>query len=465
MIHRPDRRRWLRHLALSSAALLTESPAAWAASSAQPLLHVPPMACLRRTLANGLEVLALPGGGSGSVSVQVWYRVGGKDDPEGRSGFAHLFEHLMFKGTRHMAPEQIDRLTEDVGGQNNAFTSEDNTTYQNLVPSHHLERILWAEAERMASLNVDEANFLSERAVVQEEYRQRVLADPYGRLFNAMVSHTFDVHPYRRPVIGSITDLDAATLEDVRAFHATYYRPDNAFLIVVGDFDPMQLDGWVNRYFGPIQRPTSPIPRVNVREPAWTHSPAPVHLHGPNVPLPATVLLWKGPPASHPDGLALQVAQVLLSSGEASRLHEGLVQRRRIAQSAGWSCSFYTDASSITAYAIAAGAHRPEALVAPLLDDIRRLAHGPIPAAELDKARTQVLTSALVGRQTPEGRADALGWAMIHGGDPAQADRELMALQTVRAEDVRQALRRHVIDRPMATLYYSQAPQAEERPS
>lgn len=461
MMLRPDRRRWLRRLALSSAALLADTASARAALAAR--LQVPPMTCLRRTLANGLEVLASPGGGSGSVSVQVWYRVGGKDDPEGRSGFAHLFEHLMFKGTRHMAPEQIDRLTEDVGGQNNAFTSEDNTTYQNLVPSHHLERILWAEAERMASLRVDEANFQSERAVVQEEFRQRVLADPYGRLFNAMVGHTFDVHPYRRPVIGRIADLDAATLEDVRAFHATYYRPDNAFLVVVGDFDSAQLETWVDRYFGVIPRPSTPIPRVSVVEPAWARSPAPVHLHGPNVPLPAAVLLWKGPPARHPDGLALQVAQVLLSSGEASRLHESLVQRRRLAQSTGWSCSFYTDASSITAYAIAAGDHPPQVLVAPMMEEIRRLATGPIAPAELDKARTQVLTSALASRQTPEGRADALGWAMIHGGDPSLADRELMALQEVRASDVRQALHRHVIGRPMATLYYSQAAE-EQRP-
>ncbi len=200
-------------------------------------VNLPVQVPRQRTLANGLQVASLATGGGGTVSVQVWYRVGGKDDPVGRSGFAHLFEHLMFKRTKHMADEMFDRLTEDVGGQNNAFTAEDVTAYQSEVPANHLERILWAEAERMVHLQVDQANFESERKVVVEELRERVLADPYGRLFNALPGLAFERHPYRRPVIGSEADLNAATLDDVRRFHATYYRPDNAVLIVVGDFD------------------------------------------------------------------------------------------------------------------------------------------------------------------------------------------------------------------------------------
>ena len=162
-------------------------------------------------------------------TVQVWYGVGAKNDPPGRSGFAHLFEHLMFKATRDMPPENMDRLTEDVGGMNNAFTADDNTAFYEVIPSADLQRLIWAEAERMSSLVVDKANFDLQRQVVEEELRMRVLADPYGRLFNYLVpSATFAVHPYKRAAIGSIEDLDAATLDDVRAFHATYYRPDDA---------------------------------------------------------------------------------------------------------------------------------------------------------------------------------------------------------------------------------------------
>src|SRR5687768_5076312 len=214
---------------------------AWAAAP----LSVAPLPLSQRTLANGLQVITIPDRSSATASVQIWVRAGGKDDPPGRSGFAHLFEHMMFKSTKHMPNEMFDRLTEDVGGQNNAFTAEDTTAYHSVVPSNHLERILWAEAERMANLNVDEANFRSERAVVEEEFRQGVLANPYGRLFNALPEQGFEVHPYRRPVIGSIEDLEAATLADVRAFHATFYRPDNAVLIVAGDFDPPQLERWI----------------------------------------------------------------------------------------------------------------------------------------------------------------------------------------------------------------------------
>ena len=179
---------------------------------------VPPLPLSLRTLANGLQVVAIPDDKVTTVSVQVWYRVGGKDDPPGRSGFAHLFEHLMFKATRDMPDGMFDRLTNDIGGTNNAFTADDVTAYHSEVPANHLARLLWAEAQRMSSLQVVQASFASERAVVQEEYRQRVLASPYGLLFQALPPAAFERHPYRRPVIGSIEDLQAAGLDDVRRF-------------------------------------------------------------------------------------------------------------------------------------------------------------------------------------------------------------------------------------------------------
>lgn len=428
------------------------------------LLAPPPLAFQQWTLSNGLQVLALPEAGGGSVSVQVWYRVGGKDDPPGRSGFAHLFEHLMFKATRHLKAEQFDRLTEDVGGNNNAFTADDVTTYQSVVPSHHLERILWAEAERMSNLRVDEASFQSERAVVQEEYRQRVLASPYGLLFEAIAPNAFARHPYRRGVIGSIADLDAASLEDVRRFHATYYRPDNAILIVTGDFDLDELRGWVRRYFEPLQRPESPIPRVSVEEPRRTQARQ-VAVTGPNVPLPAALQIWQGPSARHPDAPVWAVVQGLLAGGESSRLNQSLVYRQRVAQSAGFSAQLNTDAGYLMAYAIAAGTRSPQGMVAPLMAEIRRLAQGPIPAAELDKVKSLLLTAALTERQTPLGQGMVLGTAAINLGDPAQANQELLRLQAVTAADVQRVLRQHILSRPAVTLFYSQAPAAAPAPA
>lgn len=430
-------------------------PARAAAPAAAPLpLALPPLPLRERRLANGLQVVSVATAGSASVSVQVWYRVGGKDDPPGRSGFAHLFEHMMFKSTRHMPNEMFDRLTEDVGGSNNAFTAEDLTAYQNEVPANHLERLLWAEAERLAHLNVDQANFDSERAVVQEELRQRVLADPYGRLFNALPGEGFAEHPYRRPVVGSIEDLAAATLDDVRAFHSTYYRPDNALLIVAGDFEPAQLDDWVDRYFAPLATPSGPIPRVQVREPV-RRTGRRVQLHGPQVPLPAVALLWQGPPAAHPDAAALQVAAALLAAGDSSRLSESLVYRAQLAQAAGFSADLYADAGLLGAFAVAASGRSLAQLEAALLRETTRLAHGPIRAAELDKVRTRLLTAALSERQTPQGQATAIGQAALLRGDARDVDRELARLQAVGAADVQRVLRRWLAGKRV-TLHYTQ---------
>ena len=187
-----------------SGPLPAQTPAPPAPAAPPPVTTpLPPIHYTSRTLANGLRVYAVPDPHSSNVSVQVWYNVGSRDDPRGRSGFAHLFEHMMFKASRNLVPEQFDRLTEDVGGFNNASTNDDFTNYYEVVPANHLERLLWAEAERMGSLVIDEANFKSERDVVKEELRQRVLASPYGRLFALDIPEaTYTTHPYHRPGIG-----------------------------------------------------------------------------------------------------------------------------------------------------------------------------------------------------------------------------------------------------------------------
>src|SRR5690606_33610312 len=242
------------------AVAVAHGPAPVAATApAQAAVEVPPLGFARRVLDNGMEVYSAPDASTSNVTVQVWYRVGSKDDPAGRSGFAHLFEHLMFKSTRNLPTETFDRLTEDVGGMNNAFTADDVTAYYEVVPANHLQRLLFAEADRMGSLVVDEPTFVSERDVVKEEYRQRILASPYGRLFGLFSPETiYQDHSYRRPRSGSIEQLNASTLDDVRRFHATYFRPDNALLIVAHNFDQAQLDAWVDQYFPPLQRPATP---------------------------------------------------------------------------------------------------------------------------------------------------------------------------------------------------------------
>jgi zinc protease len=425
------------------------------AAASAALVNVQPVVFRERKLANGLQVITVESHTSPTVSVQVWYHVGGRNDPAGRSGFAHLFEHLMFKSTVNLRADQFDRLTEDVGGANNASTGDDVTEYHEVVPSNYLETLLWAEAERMMNLKVDEANFKSERAVVEEEYRQRILASPYGRLFNALSSASYLEHPYRRPVIGNIDDLEAATLSDVVAFHARYYRPDNATLIVAGDFDQKQLDGWIDKYFGVVPRPDAPLPRFDASEPPWPKDRV-ADVRGPRVPLPAVALTWLAPPTTSPDAPALQVAAAVLASGESSRLNQSLVYRQRIATQAGFNADLRVGPGLLTAYAIAAGGKSSAEVGAALLAEVTRLATTPPSAAELAKIKTQLITEAFISRQTPLGLASAIGDAAVLEGNAARVNTDLDDLQRVSAADVQRVMRRYVVGSKKVTIEYRQ---------
>ncbi|MBB3911381.1 M16 family metallopeptidase [Sphingomonas desiccabilis] len=442
----------------ATAAAQQHAPAASAAKPPAPA-PVAPLAYTERTLANGLKVYAIRDPSTANVAVQVWYDVGSKDDPRGRSGFAHMFEHLMFKQTRNLPSEAFDRLTEDVGGYNNASTADDYTNYFEVVPANHLERLLFAEADRMATLVVEPTSFASERGVVKEELRSRVFAQPYGKLFGfylPMISYTR--HPYARPGIGSIEDLDAATIDDIRAFHATYYRPDNAVLVVAGNFDPAQLDRWVDQYFAPVTKPDRPIPRVAVKEPPRTAATRHV-VHAENTPLPAVVLSYQVPPDNHPDQAALAVLNAVLSTGRNSRLYQALVYRDQLAQSAETYLDSKKDTGVLAAYAIAAGGKDIGAVEAGLKREVARLRDAPVSAAELAEAKNEILAAALARRETAEGRAFTLANSVIVNGDPRAADRQLAAIAKVDAAAVQRVARRYLGENQVAVLQY--LPQAD----
>lgn len=429
----------------------------WLATSAAAAT-VPPITFTSRTLANGLKVYASRDPATPNVTVQVWYGVGSKDDPDGRSGFAHLFEHLMFKATRNMPAEQFDRMTEDVGGFNNAATADDYTTYYEVVPANHLERLLWAEADRMSTLVVDDATFRSERDVVKEEFRQRVLASPYGRLMQLYLPQaSYTTHPYKRPGIGSIEDLDAATVDDVRAFHRTHYRPDNAALIVVGNFDEAGLNAWVDRWFGGLTNPPEPRPQVTIKEPARTRAGV-FEGYGPNVPLPAVILSWQGPAASDRDAPALKVLDAILSSGKSSRLYNSLVYDKQIAAEAFSNANLPHDAGLFMVGALMASGHSLDEGEAALLAEVRRLRDAMPTPSELSEARNELLASALRERETIDGRASAIGYALRVEGDPDAVNTQLADLQAVTAADVQRVARTYLAeDRRMTIRYRAEA--------
>jgi zinc protease len=443
-----------------SVLLLTAAPAASAQPAPAPAaakVAVPPIAFKTRTLANGMKVYSAVDRGTSNVTVQVWYGVGSKDDPQGRSGFAHLFEHLMFFRTKDMPSTYLDRLTEDVGGYNNASTWDDFTNYYEVVPANHLERLLWAEADRMGSLEVEASSFHSERDVVKEEFRQSVLADPYGRLFGlALPMATFKVHPYKRPTIGNIAELNAATLADVKAFHETFYRPDNAALIVVGNFDQAEFDTWVDRYFGPLKAPDLPLPRVTTVEPP-RKGPGEVDAYGPTVPLPAVAITWLAPARSSPDAPALRVLGEILSKGDSSRLYSRLVYQDQIAQSVFGDESLIQQPGYFYAGAIMAGGKTLEQGEAAVRAEIGRLRDQPVGAAELDKAKTLLTTAALKDRQAVDDKASALGFALMWEGDAGRANDEIARIQAVTAADVQRVAKAYLADdRRMVIRYRSE---------
>lgn len=450
---RPIAKAALMALALSTTAL---SPMAFAAQNpaGAPSISVPPIAYQTRVLANGLKVFTARDTTTPNVTVQVWYGVGSKDDPQGRSGFAHLFEHLMFKATRNMPNETLDRLTEDVGGFNNASTYDDFTNYYEVVPANHLERLLWAEADRMSTLVIDEAGFASERDVVKEELRQRVLADPYGRLFALYVpQQSFTTHPYRRPGIGSIEELDAATVDDVRAFHATYYRPDNAALIVAGNFDEAQLAALTDRYFAPLKTPAAPLPKVTVVEPPRT-GPKTVNTYGPNVPLPAVAITWLAPASADKDAPALAVLDAILSAGKSSRLYDTLVYEQQIAQSVFSSSPTNAQPGLFYVGAVMGGGKTAQQGEAALLAQVARLRDTPPSAAELAEAKTGLLADAVRRREEIDGRAFAIGYALLTDGDAARANSNLADLQAVTAADVQRAAQKWLAEDRRTVIRY-----------
>lgn len=407
-----------------------------------------------RTLANGLQVYTLRDPGAATVAVETFYRVGSKDDPKGRAGFAHLFEHLMFKSTRNLPLGEIERLTSDVGGSVNASTYYDHTNYSTEVPANHLEAAVWIEAERLSGLVVDAASFKSERDVVKEELRQRVFAQPYGRILHRVLpQYTYSTHPYGRPMAGTIEDLDAASLEDVRAFHEYYYRPDNAALIISGNFDQAQLDTWIDHYLGPIERPKTPLQRPSLEEPERKQS-ATAQVYAPNLPMSAIIQTYHAPPAADPDTAAMVVLEKVLARGRSSRLYDSLVYQKRVA----------SEVSVWNLLSLDGGVFAPTVMVAPgtkiedaesaLSAEIARLRNEPLSDSELRQAKNALLVEQLQLGETPEGRAYKLGFGWAEANDPDWADKHLAAVQALTAADVQRVAQKYLADHRRVGIRY-----------
>ena len=421
-------RKRLAAAVVAAAALLAVDPGASAA------VRPPRLNYTMTTLANGLQVVFLEDHSTPIVHAEVWYHVGSKNERPGRTGFAHLFEHMMFKGSKNVEPEGHPSWISSVGGQSNAYTNEDSTVFWQTFPAQYLPRVLWLEADRMASLRIEEKIFQTEREVVKEERRMRVENQPYGRLNEIVYDQAFSVHPYKHPTIGSMKDLEAASIEDVRDFFRTYYVPNNATLVLVGDFDTKEATALVQQYLGRIPKSARPVPRDIPQEPPQTKERR-VRLEE-NWPLPVVVVAYHITFDGNPDSYPLHIASKVLSDGESSRIYRKLVYETQLALAAFGGGNIIEDPNLFFAVAIVQPGQKPEDAVNALIGELDRLRTQPISQDELQQAKNQWTRDYILSRESNKEKASQLGHAVVIHNDVKTADGEFDIFMNTTAADV-----------------------------
>lgn len=393
------------------------------------------------TLDNGLRVVLLEDHSVPIVHAELWYHVGSKNERPGRTGFAHLFEHMMFKGSKNVEPEGHPSWISSVGGQSNAQTNEDTTIFWQTFPSQYLPLVLWLEADRMASLRIDEEAFRNEREVVKEERRMRVDNQPYGRLNEIIYANAFTTHPYKHPTIGSMADLEAASIDDVREFFATYYVPNNATLVLVGAFESKDALRMVEQYLGRVPRSKRPVPRDIPKEPPMAKERR-VTLEE-DWPLPAVVVAHHIPYDGHPDAYPLHVASKVLSDGQSSRIYRQLVYEKRLALAAFGAGNIIEHPNLFYAVAIVQPGRTPDAVADALIAELDKLRNEPISDAELQRTKNQWARDYIFTRESNRDKAGHLAHAVVIHDDVTTADGEFDVFMNVSAADVQRVARRY----------------------
>ena len=448
-----------RSTAIRMLALLFLLPAgtlAQAGASVRP----PRLPYTLTTLPNGLRVILTEDHSTPIAHVELWYHVGSKNEPKGRTGFAHLFEHMMFKGSKNVEPEQHGSMIAAVGGRFNASTNEDTTIFWETVPSHYLATVLWLEADRMATLRVDEQAFRNEREVVKEERRMRVENQPFGRLTEIIYDQGFSVHPYKHPTIGSMEDLQAASIEDVREFYRTFYVPENATLTLVGDFDTQEALKLVNEYFGPVPKAARPVPRNIPVEPLPTRERRVTLTE--DLPLPVVVVAHPITFDGHPDSYSLHIASKILSDGNSSRIYRSLVYERRVAASAFGAGYIIEHPHLFYAVAIVQPGRTTEEAAAALVAEFDRLKQEPISEQELLRAKNQFARDYILGRESNQEKAEHLAHAAVLHDDLATADSEFDIFSGIQAADVQRVARTYFT--PETRIVLTILPRGGSRP-
>lgn len=399
------------------------------------------------TLPNGLRVIVAEDHSAPLAAVNVWYHVGSGYERPGRTGFAHLFEHIMFEGSKNVPEGDFDNWLEAAGARNNGSTTTDRTNYYEVMPSNAVELALWLEADRMGGLldAMSPSKLEGQRGVVKNERRQSYENQPYGLLWETASTLLYPQgHPYSWTTIGSMADLDAARLEDVNAFFRTYYAPNNASIAVVGDVNPAQVRQWAERYFGwiprntDVQRPTDAMPQIA----ATTYT-----TREDRVTLPELSMIWRTGKRFSEDEAALNVLASILTEGKSSRLYKRLVYDEQVAAFA----SAFNDANLLSGDFWVRVRARPDVdldrMQAAVDEEIARLAQTPPSQAELERVINGRVTRFVSALETVEGKADQLNDYLYFTGTPDFAEQDLARYRAVTPADVQRVARQYLAGR------------------
>ena len=435
-------RSWLTALAICAVGLCRALPGV----SAPPAADRKPAAVQKvkleeYRLPNGLRVILAPEHSAPVVAVSVTYDVGSRNERPGRTGFAHLFEHMMFQGSENVGKGEHGLLISDNGGTLNGTTNQDRTNYFAAVPANQMELLLFLESDRMRSLDVSQANLDNQRAVVQEERRQRYDNTAYGTVYETLLGMAYSGFAYQHSTIGSMADLDAATLQDVREFFRIYYAPNNAALALSGDFEPSQAKELIKKYFGPIPRQPAP-PKVEISEPPATAERRKT-LPDTHARLPRYTSVYKTASGADADFYPLDLLEGILGRGRTARLYPPLVEKNlALGVTAGLLESRGPGLFLVSATLPAKG---DAAAVEKVIDqEIERLARDGVTAEELTKAKAQARAEAVDRLRTAMGRANLLSQYTVYYNDPERINTLLPRLERVTADDIRRVVRKYL---------------------
>jgi zinc protease len=405
--------------------------AAWTLLPAQ---STTPIRFTDTTLDNGLRVIISEDHYAPVFAIAVSYKVGSKDERPGRTGFAHLFEHMMFKGSENVGPGEHFFLIYNYGGSMNGTTNTDRTLYFETLPKNQLDLALFLESDRMRSLAVTEDNLENQRQAVQEERRLRLDNQAYGKSGERLTELAFDNFAYHHSVIGSMTDLNAASLEDVRSFFRTYYAPNNAVLALVGDLDAKETLAKVQKYFGSIPRQPAPKP-VDLTEPEMKAERR-ESLDDPLARLARTVMAYKVPPATHQDSFALSALGTVLTGGDSSRLYQKLVKEKEVCATIGGGGGTRMGPGSFQIVCTVRAGKTMQEAEALIWEEIVRIQNGPVTDRELRRVRTAARRNAVAIRESALARAQQLADFAAMYKDPNRINTNTEKLMAVTAADI-----------------------------